>query len=368
MQPAESIAAHYLVELEKLLRRVEESVTHYEVLGIQPSAAAEEVRLAHQWSTTLLSPSKYGITVELGQTMKERTARVTERISNSFSVVANQERRRQYDRALNNFSPPAPSTDLARDLTPASKGVVANSGPHPNAMAATEGTDVGAWQRANSDNRRRSDRVKLSMPAQVTGYSRTAGKWTEMAQTVDVSKLGAAIRMRTKVRPGTVLFLNIPLPLKLRNHGQYESSYHVFAIVRRVDPLQNGFRVIRLRFLGKEPPAGFLEKPWATFRSGSWQGVQRRREPRENKTEAVTIQYLDGMGNAIRSDIALSENVSERGARLRLKVPPPEFETVIITNRRLGFTRHAVVCDLGFGRGGIEFLSLCFTEAKLPSR
>ena len=119
------------------------------------------------------------------------------------------------------------------------------------------------------DNRRRVERFKLNVPARVTGYDRNGGKWHEMTETIDVSRTGVRLRLRRRVKHGTVLFVTLPLPTKLRGHGFSEQSYNVYTLVRRVEPPRQGVRAVGVEFLGEHPPKGFLDNPSAIFRSGA---------------------------------------------------------------------------------------------------
>ena len=159
----------------------------------------------------------------------------------------------------------------------------------------TPGTQRAAFTRSKKDvkdsNRRRCERFKLSIPARTMGCDRVKGKWSELTQTVDVSRTGVSLMTRRRVRYGMVLYLSLPMPVKLRGHGFSDQTYNVYGLVRRIEPIRNGTRVIGVEFLGEHPPVGYLEKPWVTFRTQNWSGIERRRQDRLSKAEPVTIEY-----------------------------------------------------------------------------
>src|SRR5205085_2318120 len=97
-----------------------------------------------------------------------------------------------------------------------------------------------------SDNRRRTERFRLAMPTRVTGYDKLTGKWDEMTQTINVSRTGVRLRLRHRLRLGNVMHLMLPLPVKLRSHGYYDSTYKVYAIVRRIEPAKGGEQAVGL--------------------------------------------------------------------------------------------------------------------------
>ena len=58
-----------------------------------------------------------------------------------------------------------------------------------------------------------------SVSTSVVGYDRKTGKWEECAETVDASRTGITLLMNRRVRHGSVLYLTLPLPARLRNHA-----------------------------------------------------------------------------------------------------------------------------------------------------
>jgi hypothetical protein len=217
---------------------------------------------------------------------------------------------------------------------------------------------------ASGGNRRRFERIRLTVIARVSGHDRIRGKWEEIAETMDVSRKGAALRMSTRVRHGAILRLEIALPPAMRNHGFAEPTYRVYAVVRRIGPLEDGYRVIGVEFVGEEAPRGYFERPWATFKMDSWQGPERRREPRAERSEVVSIRYLSESMDVIRQEVAVTENVSPGGARVFVKGAPSEVETIRIMNLSHSFESLAAVCNRYIGSDGFERICLKFLDNK----
>jgi hypothetical protein len=224
------------------------------------------------------------------------------------------------------------------------------------------------WKTAGNSagaNRRRCERFKLSVPSLVAGYER-GGKWQEVTKTIDVSRMGVAIRMKRRVREGTVVHITLPLPTRLRSHGFSDPGYNMYAIVRRVEPAIDGMRVVGLEFLGKRPPTGYLHKPWNAFRTEQWNGPDRRREPRFETSEQVAVEYLDQSMQMVGREIALTENVSLNGARVIARNIPDEFEWIRVTSARRSFHSLAAVRNRYVGKDNSERLCLQFMENKWP--
>jgi hypothetical protein len=216
------------------------------------------------------------------------------------------------------------------------------------------------------ENRRRADRIQLAIPALVVGHDHTDGKWKEIAKTIDVSRNGAALLMNRRLRHGNVLNLRLPMPPKLRCHGHAEPGYRVYAIVRRIELPIEGARVVGVEFLGEQPPPGFLDKPWSIFRSQQWSGPDRRREPRQKRSDQVFIEYLDDSMNPIRRDRALMEDVSRNGMRLILKAGAPEVSLVKVTTNDNSFTSVAAVRNRFVDDDGKEKLCLKLIRNTWP--
>jgi hypothetical protein len=178
--------------------------------------------------------------------------------------------------------------------------------------------------------------------------------------------MGVAVQMQRRVKPGTVLHITLPLPTRLRNHGFSEPGYNMYAIVRRVEPAKEGVRVVGLEFIGQNPPAGFLHKPWATFRTQKWDACDRRREPRFELAEKVAVEYLDENGRNISREVTVTENMSAGGARIVIKSPPPEYEMVRVTIPAKEFQSAALVRNLYSGQDGFERICVQFIERRWP--
>ena len=210
------------------------------------------------------------------------------------------------------------------------------------------------------ENRRRCERLRLSLPVRVVGHDRKSGKWEEMSETLNVSRTGMRLRLRRRVRIGNVLHLMLPLPWRLRQHGHANPSYNVYALVRRVEPPRQGSRIIGLEFLGEYPPPGFVEKPWASFRPQQWAGKERRRHEREFRAEVVWLEYLTDSMQIIAQGGGRTEDLSRSGVRICVESAPPEFDVVKILLPEHGFESLAFLTNRYLAKDGLERLCLRF--------
>ena len=112
--------------------------------------------------------------------------------------------------------------------------------------------------------RRQSARLGLAIPTRVQGYLGDGGTWEELVTTEDVSQGGACFPLTRDVELGQILFMNLPLPKRLRQYDLQDAAYRVYTLVRSVRrrPDQN---LVGVMYFGKYPPRGFHERPSARY-------------------------------------------------------------------------------------------------------
>jgi hypothetical protein len=305
--------------------------------------------------------------------MLPRIERAFNKCAWAFSTLASRPKRTAYEKILaakmqtNEKAPKskpasaAAGTKPARPLSSSGEGAINIRGA---AAHRTIHTETGKPE--STKNRRRADRLKVHLPVRVSGTDGQGTKWNEMSKTVDISRTGVTIQIRKLVKHGMVLFVTLPLPSKLRAHGYADPSYNVYALVRRVGAVKNGVRVVALEFLGEHPPVGYLEKPWAIFRTATWAGTERRRAKRKAQSEVVMLEYITGSMNVLARERARTENVSSSGARILVSNPPVEFDVVRVSCSKLKFDSLATVSNRYFGMDGSERLCVQFINREWP--
>ena len=361
------ISAYYAV-LSRLLGRLENSrTTHYEALGVERSETLEQIKRAYLQTVYLLYPP-YTMSATVPGQLQAKIESAFQRASAAFAELASFAKRARYDKQVcAGTQSESDSNGGASALSPAEQKPV---GPAPESEdqinLARQPSQRKAYRTflagSSDDDRRRVSRMKLSVPARITGYDRQGGKWSEMATTIDVSRTGITVGMKRRVRAGAVLYVTIPLPAKLRNHGFTDSGYNVYCLVRRTEPSKKGVRGVGLEFLGEHPPAGFLDKPWATFQSTSWSGANRRRKPRREQSEIVVVEYFDESMQSISREMARTDNLSDRGTQICVRTPPADFDLARVVCPSRGFESFATLRSRFRGKDGFERLCLQFTD------
>jgi hypothetical protein len=358
---AEQISIYFL-ELEGMLNRVERSTTHYQILGLERAASHGMIKISYQQALALLYPC-YSISATIPPQMISRIDRAFNKVSQSFSTLATFNRRKEYDLALASIaSRPTATKSLELQVAPSAvndEGTLTRLPSHREVYREFS-------KSANDDNRRRCERFRLSLPARVTGYDRKNGKWNEMTETVDVSRTGLTLKLRKRMRHGMIVYITLPYPIKLRSHGYSDSTYNVYALVRRVEPPRKGSRMIGLEFLGEHPPAGYLDRPWAVFRTKKWNGTERRRVARVERSEMVRLEYFTDEMQSITREEARTENLSPSGLRVAVKTAPPEFDLIRVSCPSRGFESLAAVRNRYIAKDGYERLCLQFVDKEWP--
>ena len=376
------ISAYYL-EVEYLLERIEGASTHYQTLGLERSAGSEEVIQAYQKTVTVLHPPYHKVRASVPDEMLVRVDKAFKKVSEAFSVLTNSTQRGQYDEkgrspvsyATRPLELPGQQPDERPGVSQPEKEKAKKNGTSNKKHVIAEALQINVSQemrpvftkasaREASAERRRCERFKLTVPVLVAGYDQAGGKWQEVTKTINVSRIGVGLRIARRVKHGLVVHITLPLPTKLRSHGFSEAGYNMYAIVRRVEPLIEGMRIVGLEFVGANPPSDYLHKPWATFRTGKWSGIDRRREKREQRAVAVAIEYLDETMQRISRQAGVTEDVSPSGARVCVKTAPPEFDFVRITSPNRGFNSIALVRNQWLGTDGFDRLCLQFIDQK----
>ncbi|MFL6215272.1 MAG: PilZ domain-containing protein [Blastocatellia bacterium] len=358
--PATGNPNPYFLDMDRLLAHIENATSYYQILNVGRDAARDQIHSAFRETLSMLYPP-YQVGATLPAELLVRIDRAFNKLTQAFAVLASFARRREYDSALSPTAVSVPDAAPGKQAQPQAVSIRSQLTPR---HAYVESARVAS---NNNRNRRRTDRLKFSIPARVVGVDRQAeGKWSEMAETLDVSRTGVRLRLKRPVRYGMVLYLSLPLPPKLRSHGFTDPTYNVYALVRRSEPPKKGERIIGLEFIGEHPPPGYLDKPWATFRTTRWAGNERRRSPRFERAEPVRLEYISADKPSTFREEAKVENVSRTGLRVIVRSAPPEFDLIRLTNAARQFEALAILRNRFQGKDGLERLCLQLLDKTWP--
>jgi hypothetical protein len=374
-------------KFEQLLDRIEHSHNYYQVLGINRSATSEQISQACKHMMALLHPFYLPTGFRIPSEIQVRIKQAEAKVALASSILMNFGKRVEYDNSLSHKATAPLSMVTAKraatapiNFQPVAREKQSAIVEDIQILPIEDSEDSEAPKlhlkklfigtihpkEKNGYERRRGVRTNLSIPVYVTGYDRSRKRWAETAKTIDISRFGLAIEMRRRISMGTILHLALAMPEKLRTHGHADHSYNIYGVVRRVQPPQDGSRIIAVELLGERPPAGYLEQPWAAFHARRWYGPDRRLEARKPHVEPIEIAYLDHDLQVIQTASAITEDVSRSGMRALVKTAPDEFDYVRVTNRAKSHSGVAAVRNRYLGGDGDERLCLNFLEIKWP--
>jgi hypothetical protein len=238
---------------------------------------------------------------------------------------------------------------------------------------------------------RRIQRISLPLPVRVEVRIDRDSSWHEVTRLNDVSAFGAGFVLKRPVKRGRLIQLTLPMPRQLRSFDYSEPQYKVWALVRRCIPVsvpgKEDEYSIGTAFIGKNPPADFIEHPSRLFDlltqdesgAGFWHigyadlraddshlPKELRKQTRYSIPEALTISQVDAEGNVLHSESTVTENVSLGGASVfsTFNVEPGTF--LRVKSERFGVEILSVVRGSRKGNDGIPRIHLEFIDRFFP--
>jgi hypothetical protein len=212
--------------------------------------------------------------------------------------------------------------------------------------------------------------MALHIPVKVDGFD-AEGPWQEMTMSVDTSANGAAFTLRHPAQFGQVLLISLPLPKRFRQYDLTDPSYHVYVMVRRVEPLKE-HSVLGVMFLGKSPPRGFEKNPAGRYLLSQDQApgtrAERRQHPRHELPYNLKLSREAGSGPGPQQEHTVAENLSKGGARVLTSLPVVKGEIVIVEEVGGPFRTRAEIRNIYIGKDKIPRLNLKFLDDEAPDR
>lgn len=244
------------------------------------------------------------------------------------------------------------------------------------------------------DQRRKARRISTSMPVRVQYQTDKTGGWDEVSRLLQVSPLGAGVKLKHFVEVGRLLLLTMPLLPELRSFDFSEPQYKVWGLVRYInwekvsynDRGEASLYEIGIAFVGKNPPDSYQKDPATTYdisgfnRLGLWEIKEGKPDislPSPHKDDdgrndgrfmiplGITIEVLSENGTVAFTESSVTENVSLSGASVftTANVKPGCFVRLICPEYNisvLSIVRSRQTGDDGFTRLHLEFVDQQF--------
>lgn len=185
------------------------------------------------------------------------------------------------------------------------------------------------------------------------------------------------------------MLITVPMPRQLRSYDYGEPQYRIWGLVRRCISIGKSSQApayaIGVAFIGKNPPADYLEHPSRLYdiarreSDGFWHLIEfdprkddselpneLRKQTRFFIPESLKLELMDSNNNVIASETTVTENVSLGGAAVftTFQIEPGSF--VRVTSERQNVTIISVVRGKRVGADGITRLHLEFIDRHFP--
>lgn len=208
----------------------------------------------------------------------------------------------------------------------------------------------------------------LIIPVRVQGHTHSA--WEEMTSSDDTSFGGASFLLKHAVEIGNCLLLDLPLPKSFRRHAWTDPNYRIYALVRTVAHIEEGYRV-GVMFFGKNPPRGYNEKPMMRFllpQDPKPAPKDRRGRRRLDIHLNVKLVRDDGLGPGPQEEKTIAENLSKGGARVMTSLMVAKGEIITFEEQGGSFRTRAEIRALFIGKDNIPRANLKFLDEEAPDR
>lgn len=111
-------------------------------------------------------------------------------------------------------------------------------------------------QRLRADKRREL-RHSMALRVRVAGSDCHKQPWSELAESVNVSAGGLALRLSRKVMIGEILYVELALPARFQRDIKPSATHNTYARVRYIE-MHEGQQIARLEFLRTPTPSQTL--------------------------------------------------------------------------------------------------------------
>lgn len=229
--------------------------------------------------------------------------------------------------------------------------------------------------------KRRSDRISLSLSAVVKARHSREDFWKETTDLISISRSGAGFYLENECQVGQLVSLLMAMPRHLRCYDHEKELYRVWGLVQHCSPISrdagDGYHV-GVAFIGKRSPASYKENPMQSYRisgmneDGTWKIIEAlasfvvRRHHRFWISLEASVSALDAEDNFISDESAATENISLSGAAVFSSLKVDVGESVKFNSKDPEFSALAIVRNRQTSDHKLPTLHLEFIDAEFP--
>jgi hypothetical protein len=219
--------------------------------------------------------------------------------------------------------------------------------------------------RMTEHERRRQPRMSLALPVRVQGQYPDGVAWEEMTATLDASAGGVSLRLGRAVLLGQALHLSLPLPRRFRAFDPSSPAYRVYAVVCSA----GSDRQVGLRFLGREPPGGYMRNDTGLFLKPPTlpEAPERRAAPRRDGTFFFVLKPRRDHGER-QEEATVADNLGIGGARVMTTQFFAKGEVLDVEEAGGPFRTRAAVRNAYVAEDSVWRLNLMFLDGETPAR
>ena len=213
-------------EIKQLASLIIDEPDHYTALGVDRNASYQQINQSYCLAVKYFHPLQYQTLAESDRVLHWTLSRAFRRIEQAYFILSSRTRRKDYDGILDRRIQPQPAT-TKQEESAIRKGnaeiwrALATATQKPQATASRD------EERSRSQESRRVARVAIQIPVIVT----LEHHWQEMAESRDISPLGIKLALTHAVEPGSLLRLELSMPVSLRARDFEDEMYAVNAYV-----------------------------------------------------------------------------------------------------------------------------------------
>jgi len=213
--------------------------------------------------------------------------------------------------------------------------------------------------------RRRQPRMNLALPVRVQGQYPGGVTWEVMTNTSVASAGGTSLRLGRAVLLGQALHLSLPLPRRFRAFDLSTPAYRIYAVVSSV----GGDGEVGLRFLGKDPPAGYARNEAGLFLKPPTTPpvAERRAGVRRDGVFFFVLKPKSNRGER-QEEATVADNLGIGGARMMTTQFFAKGEVLDVEEAGGPFRTRATVRNAYVGEDSVWRLNLMFLDAETPAR